>query len=141
MKLKYRNSDGEVIAFGHMPDLKAGDGETVIDVETELQGKISEYKFDNDQLRLKDDSEKKNEYWGNKFDVDLVLARFDEVLGMESKINLIPYLSAAKEYMVRKNFGKLNLLLLGLVQLGKASQKDYDDIKNIILEQKVDISA
>lgn len=46
MKIKYRISDGEVLAWGPMPDLKAAPGEAIETVETEknLTGMIRQSK-------------------------------------------------------------------------------------------------
>lgn len=44
MKLKYRISDGEIIAIGYMPDLKAEAGESVEDFNGKIPYPLNHYK-------------------------------------------------------------------------------------------------
>lgn len=44
MKLKFRNSDGWIIAVGEMPDLKAGAGETVEGYEGVIPSNIEHFR-------------------------------------------------------------------------------------------------
>ena len=57
MKIKYRTSDGEIIAMGEMPNLQPGAGEAVVDFNGEIPDKLVHNKFNGTSIEKKPQSE------------------------------------------------------------------------------------
>lgn len=58
MKVKYRIADGEINAMGFMPDLQAGPGEAVADVEAAIPEQVDYFKFVDGAIAEKSQAEK-----------------------------------------------------------------------------------
>jgi len=143
MKIKYRVSDGEILAFGSMPNLKAADGEAVEEVSGEMpQGRLDLYKrTEAGKVEMKEEAEVEKIKSIQNFNVDLMTAHIGEVVTPLEAVDLAPYLGALQSYCKAKNFKGAKDFVIALVSLKKATKEQAEKIKDVLLRQGVDLDT
>lgn len=137
MKLKYRNSDGEIICMGEMPGLTAGDGETVIDIDAAIPSPLPHYRYNNGIVSKSAEEIAAIDALAN-FKSEIAVGRMYEVFAAEA-VALAPYFGAIKDLMAWKNFSGLKLFIEGMVTAQIITQDQANSFKSILSEQNIDL--
>lgn len=152
MKLKYNTQTGEVLCMGEMPDLQAGNNESVVDVAFAIPSEpLNYFTFNGTALVRKDQGviDAMNVY--ANFNPELAIAREAQVFDVSALARLMPVSYTINELIRFKNFwggvingspyAGLKQIGQGLVVAGTITQDDYDKLNGILQEQGIDLDA
>lgn len=139
-RLKYTIADGEVLCMGAMPDLQAGAGERVVQVDFEIpEEPLTYFTFDGAELVRKDQTVIDKAEAERQFSTVVMRKRLFEILPTLSSISLRLEVGAMEAFGESRNFSGMKQYLEMIVSAGVATADDYSKIKAVIFEQNVDL--
>jgi len=138
-KILFQTSDGTVLGMGYTDfNPPAGQDQDTIGSDFVLPSPVlgnNTYDKVTKTASLKDEAT----IAFNNFQPGLTLGRMAQEYTPERLLALAPYGFAVQSFISYKNFTQLKQFFAGLIQTGAGTADDYNVIKNILLEQGIDL--